>query len=101
MTNSANKFLKSTGRKPKSTATLGLLPTPKAQDKMGVSSSGYPSLEKFVSLLPTLRAGNPGSRPNKKGGKILAEEIALLGTPRGTQAKRSSAFRKGRTPSPE
>ena len=27
-------------------------------------------------LLPTPRAGNPGSRPNKKGGKILAEVVA-------------------------
>jgi hypothetical protein len=27
-------------------------------------------------LLPTPRAGNPGSRPNKKGGKIPAEEIS-------------------------
>ena len=26
-------------------------------------------------LLPTPRAGNPGSRPNRKGGRILAEEI--------------------------
>src|SRR3990167_966345 len=33
------------------------------------------------NLLPTPRAGNPGSRPNKKGGKILAEQIALLPTP--------------------
>ena len=34
-------------------------------------------------LLPTARAGNPGSRPNKKGGKILAEEISkMLPTPR-------------------
>lgn len=30
------------------------------------------------NLLPTPRAGNPGSRPNKKGGKILAEEIAKV-----------------------
>jgi hypothetical protein len=29
-------------------------------------------------LLPTPRAGNPGSRPNQKGGKILAEEIGKL-----------------------
>ena len=29
-------------------------------------------------LLPTPRAGNPGSRPNGKGGKILAEEVKKL-----------------------
>ena len=28
-------------------------------------------------LCPTPRAGNPGSRPNGKGGKILAEEVAI------------------------
>lgn len=28
-----------------------------------------------VRSWPTPRAGNPGSRPNKKGGKILAEEV--------------------------
>ena len=28
-------------------------------------------------LWPTPRAGNPGSRPNGKGGKILAEEVAI------------------------
>ena len=37
-------------------------------------------------LLPTARAGNPGSRPNKKGGKILAEEIAMLKTPSASEA---------------
>lgn len=36
-----------------------------------------------IAMLPTPRAGNPGSRPNEKGGKILAEEIAkaLIPTP--------------------
>jgi hypothetical protein len=35
-----------------------------------------------LAILPTPRAGNPGSRPNKKGGKVLAEEIArMLPTP--------------------
>jgi hypothetical protein len=28
-------------------------------------------------LWPTPRAGNPGSRPNGKGGKILAEEVEI------------------------
>ena len=38
---------------------------------------------------PTPRAGNPGSRPNKKGGKILAEEAkkASIPTPRATDWK--------------
>ena len=30
--------------------------------------------ENGVELWPTIRAGAPGSRPNQKGGKILAEE---------------------------
>ena len=32
-------------------------------------------MKTLEDLLPSPRAGNPGSRPNKKGGKILAEEI--------------------------
>jgi hypothetical protein len=41
-----------------------------------------------LNLLPTPRAGNPGSRPNQKGGKILAGEIGkLLPTPTGTDYK--------------
>lgn len=32
-------------------------------------------------MWPTPRAGNPGSRPNKKGGKILAEEVKKWPTP--------------------
>jgi hypothetical protein len=36
----------------------------------------------IIAMLPTPRAGNPGSRPNGKGGKILAEEVAkMLPTP--------------------
>ena len=35
------------------------------------------SLHHFVKLWPTPRAANPGSRPNGKGGKILAEEVAI------------------------
>ena len=31
---------------------------------------------------PTPRSGNPGSRPNKKGGKVLAEEVKKWPTPR-------------------
>lgn len=33
--------------------------------------------EKESGLWPTPRAGNPGSRPNGKGGKILAKEVAI------------------------
>jgi hypothetical protein len=41
-------------------------------------------LSEQLAMLPTPRAGNPGSRPNGKGGKILAEEITkLLPTPHG------------------
>ena len=48
---------------------------------------------------PTPRAGNPGSRPNGKGGKILSEEVAIaegllergqrFGTPRASDSKGS------------
>lgn len=34
-----------------------------------------PSPEEVVAMLPTPRAANPGSRPNKKGGKVLNEEV--------------------------
>jgi hypothetical protein len=34
-------------------------------------------LRDAVAMWPTPRAGNPGSRPNGKGGKILAEEVAI------------------------
>jgi len=34
-----------------------------------------PQPAEFVKQWPTPRAGNPGSRPNGKGGKILAEEV--------------------------
>ena len=33
------------------------------------------TLRRHAELWPTPRAGNPGSRPNQKGGKILAEEV--------------------------
>jgi len=35
-----------------------------------------------LAILPTPRAANPGSRPNRKGGRILAEEVSkILPTP--------------------
>ena len=46
-----------------------------------------PSPEEAVAMLPTPRAGNPGSRPNKKGGKILNEEVG-----KGTGLKLQPAF---------
>jgi len=49
----------------------GVWPTPRAQD--GPHGPARDSLGDKVRW-PTPRAGNPGSRPNKKGGKILAEE---------------------------
>jgi len=33
------------------------------------------TLNRAVKMWPSPRAGNPGSRPNQKGGKILAEEV--------------------------
>jgi hypothetical protein len=37
-----------------------------------------PTSERESGFLPTPRAGNPGSRPNGKGGKVLAEEVAIM-----------------------
>ena len=60
------------------------IPTPTAADhyKGNLKSSQTKegsmhsvTLPQLISMLPTPRAGNPGSRPNGKGGKILNEEI--------------------------
>jgi hypothetical protein len=41
-----------------------------------------PTLATAVKMWASPRAGNPGSRPNQKGGKVLAEEVKkLLPTP--------------------
>jgi len=76
------------GEKRKSGATRSLklrdvvlaFPTPTVNDVK--NSSLPPSQINRDSLIgdvmrnwPTPRAGNPGSRPNGKGGKILAEEV--------------------------
>jgi hypothetical protein len=37
-----------------------------------------PTNETESGFWPTPRAGNPGSRPNGKGGKVLAEEVAIM-----------------------
>ena len=55
-------------------------PTPRASDAEHGGpnqrdSQGNYALPGAVAHWPTPRAGNPGSRPNKKGGKILAEEV--------------------------
>ena len=51
-------------------------------------------------LWPTPRAGNPGSRPNKKGGKILAEEVkkSMWRTPNATDGKNrgTAEYREGK-----
>jgi hypothetical protein len=60
----------------------GLWPTPRASEagpdfaKLSRSKTGI-SLQTAVAMWPTPRAANPGSRPNGKGGKILAEEVAI------------------------
>jgi len=50
-------------------------------------------------MLPTPRAGNPGSRPNKKGGKILAEEVkkVMLPTPNARDT-RGKSIKRDRMP---
>ena len=60
----------------------GLLPTPLASiathgGPNQRDSSGRPGLQMAAMMWPTPRAGNPGSRPNGKGGRILAEEVAI------------------------
>lgn len=43
-----------------------------------MSAMAYRSSEKKKAMYwPTPRAGNPGSRPNGKGGKVLAEEVEI------------------------
>jgi hypothetical protein len=68
-------------------------PTPRASDFKGATTmsdctmkrvaNGQANLPEMVQELrrkemyPTPRAANPGSRPNGKGGKILAEEVLI------------------------
>ena len=58
----------------------GFWPTPRASEagpdfaKLSRSKTGF-SLPTAAAMWPTPRAGNPGSRPNGKGGKILNEEV--------------------------
>jgi len=72
---------------------INMLATPSVMDIRGdirkpeerserANKGGCTNLREQIAMLPTPRAGCPGSRPNKKGGKILAEEISkLLPTP--------------------
>jgi hypothetical protein len=58
----------------------GLWPTPMSAERQQSpmkNSRGEPNLAAMAkhNMWPTPRAGNPGSRPNGKGGKILAEEV--------------------------
>jgi hypothetical protein len=46
---------------------------PHQQDCLSAQVNRTPACQYW----PTPRAGNPGSRPNGKGGKILAEEVAI------------------------
>jgi hypothetical protein len=63
---------------------IAMLPTPTGTDyKSRGPNSKQVGIDNFMKLLPSPRAGNPGSRPNQKGGKILAEEVAKVGTSRG------------------
>ena len=67
---------------PTSETASGFWPTPRASEagpdfaKLTRSKTGI-SLQTAVAMWPTPRAANPGSRPNGKGGKILAEEVAI------------------------
>ena len=67
------------------TTAVKMFPTPKAQNanSPGEHGQGGMDLQTHVQLFPTPRAGNPGSRPNKKGGKILAEVVKQFPTPQG------------------
>jgi len=65
------------------------LPTNQARDWKGAIGHQSQDIPKVLSILPTPRAGNPGSRPNKKGGRVLAEEI---GKETGKRLRLSVAF---------
>jgi len=70
------------GGSPHLSSQVHLWPTPRASEagpdfaKLTRSKTGI-SLQTAVAMWPTPRAANPGSRPNGKGGKILAEEVAI------------------------
>ena len=53
----------------------GLWLTPYGEEKNPGPQGGHLTSQVKQGLWPSPRAGNPGSRPNQKGGKILAEEV--------------------------
>ena len=56
------------------------IPTPTVHgnyNRKGASATSGDGLATFVKLWPTPRAGNHGSRPNGKGGKVLEEEVKI------------------------
>ncbi|MDR1626436.1 MAG: hypothetical protein LBT33_07830 [Spirochaetia bacterium] len=78
--------------------SMGLLPTPR--NNTGPSTDKkHLSLDGVVKLFPTPGAGNPGSRPNGKGGKVLAEEVKkrLWSTPAAADAVGSHGGGQGRS----
>ncbi len=56
------------------------LSVPDGERSHGQLSGRYREAMKRA-LWPTPRAGNPGSRPNRKGGRVLAEEVKKFPTP--------------------
>jgi DNA (cytosine-5)-methyltransferase 1 len=91
----SSKFAK--GRMPNPAEYVQQFPTPQNRDfrcgqaERVVREGKQKNLNDFVKMWPTPRAGNPGSRPNGKGGKVLAEEAkkSLLPTPTANDAKNS------------
>ena len=77
---------------------MPLLKTPSAVETEGgvmeirPGCDGHYKLRDQIAMLPSPRAGNPGSRPNQKGGKILAVD--------NFHGHRTEEFQNGRTPTP-
>lgn len=86
------------GRLPEPQEVVSIWPSPGAADYKGAAKpsactqrrveNGQANLcealmENMRKMWPTPRAGNPGSRPNGKGGKILAEEVKKSVSPTG------------------
>jgi len=64
---------------PTSGTESGLWPTPTTQDNPQIKGKDKrgTTLGGAVRMWPTPRAGNPGSRPNGKGDRILEEEVKI------------------------
>ncbi|HET6453308.1 MAG TPA: hypothetical protein VFI02_02790, partial [Armatimonadota bacterium] len=61
---------------PETVVGKALLPTPTSCDhKSRGPGSKQGGIDQTIKMLPTPRAGNPGSRKPGTGGKILAEEV--------------------------